>query len=306
MNRERLIEYFEMVMTMEINKINLSNAINAMEAIDCDAKLISELRMISSVKEIYSYKWNSKVSVSRSKTIGTLVGAIGFLVMFIVQPFENMALNALLGMAMILAFPCIGMWMDSRIAVKKKKAEEAALVKKENKERADRNKEIKEKNIIIQEEAVRKKEMVANAIQRFREVYKYTCELLDRMYSENIIYQKYRNIQALSYIYEYLDSKRCDTLEGPNGAYSIYETEVRLDTIITKLDEVISRLGRIVNKQSNLYHAIQRMQGDFTHFIEKIEEGTGKLDEIISNTEITAHASKIIESNQYYDRVWRE
>ena len=81
--------------------------------------------------------------------------------------------------------------------------------------------------------------------------------VMRNIYSYNVIYPKYRNLIAVSSFYDYLMSGRCDTLEGHEGAYNIFETESRLDKIITQLDTVIAHLEQIQRNQYMLYNAIQ-------------------------------------------------
>lgn len=61
-------------------------------------------------------------------------------------------------------------------------------------------------------------------------------------------------------LYEYICAGRCSTLEGHEGAYNLYETEMRLDQIITRLDKVIANLGAIRENQFMLFSAIQDMK----------------------------------------------
>lgn len=58
-------------------------------------------------------------------------------------------------------------------------------------------------------------------------------------------------------LYEYVCAGRCDALEGHEGAYNLLETEIRLDKIVTRLDNVIEMLGRIQQNQYMVYSAIQ-------------------------------------------------
>lgn len=58
---------------------------------------------------------------------------------------------------------------------------------------------------------------------------------LDSLYEMGIIYPKYRNLVAVSTIYEYLSSGRCDRLDGPDGAYNLYEMELRQNIVIGQL-----------------------------------------------------------------------
>jgi len=83
-----------------------------------------------------------------------------------------------------------------------------------------------------------------------------TRALLNKLYSLNIIFAKYHNFVAVCSFYEYFLSGRCSKLEGHEGAYNIYETEIRLDMILTKLDDVIAHLSKIEQNQYTLYDAI--------------------------------------------------
>lgn len=80
---------------------------------------------------------------------------------------------------------------------------------------------------------------------------------LEKMYSYNIVFPKYRNYVMVSSIYEYLCAGRCKTLEGHEGAYNILELEIRLDRIITQLDRVIEELEAIRANQYMLYSCLK-------------------------------------------------
>lgn len=86
--------------------------------------------------------------------------------------------------------------------------------------------------------------------------YDQTNKVLQDLYALDIIYPKYRNIIAVCMFYEYLDSKRCTTLDGHEGAINVYEMELRLNRIIGQLDTVISRLDEISQNQLVLFNAI--------------------------------------------------
>lgn len=80
---------------------------------------------------------------------------------------------------------------------------------------------------------------------------------LKKMYDYNVVFPKYRNYTMISSIYEYLCAGRCTTLEGHEGAYNILEMEVRLDRIITQLDDVLKNLAAIQANQYTLYSCLQ-------------------------------------------------
>ena len=77
------------------------------------------------------------------------------------------------------------------------------------------------------------------------------------LYSKNVIYAKYRNLVTIATLFEYIDSGRCFELEGPNGAYNLYEGELRSDIIISSLSSIISNLEAIRNNQYTLYQSIE-------------------------------------------------
>lgn len=79
---------------------------------------------------------------------------------------------------------------------------------------------------------------------------------LQQLYDINVIFPKYRNLVAISMIYEYLSSGRCDRLDGPDGAYNLYEIELRQNIIIGQLSSIVENLNQIRNNQFTLYNEI--------------------------------------------------
>ena len=58
-------------------------------------------------------------------------------------------------------------------------------------------------------------------------------------------------------LYEYISSGRCSQLEGHKGAYNLYEQEIRMNLILSKLDDVLAHLDRIEGNQYELARAIR-------------------------------------------------
>lgn len=86
---------------------------------------------------------------------------------------------------------------------------------------------------------------------------KETEQALDQFYSVNVLYSKYQNMVAVSTIYEYLASERCYGLTGHEGAYNLYESEIRLGYIIGKLDNIDQNIHEMKHGQQMLYRAVQ-------------------------------------------------
>ena len=83
-----------------------------------------------------------------------------------------------------------------------------------------------------------------------------TRQLLQKAYDKGLLYGKYRNFVAVCSICEYLESGRCSELSGPDGAYNLFEMEIRMNLVITQLNSVISKLDQIQANQVMLYDAI--------------------------------------------------
>lgn len=114
--------------------------------------------------------------------------------------------------------------------------------------------------------------------------------LLNKLYSKNIIFPKYRNFLAIAQIYEYLLSGRCSQLEGPNGAYNLYESELRQNIIIDRLDEIIWQLDRLNRTMNAICGAIQ----ETNYLLGNISNQLGRIE---ANTALTAYNSQCIAHN---------
>lgn len=120
--------------------------------------------------------------------------------------------------------------------------------------------------------------------------FRQTSELLRNYYNLDKLYHKYWGIVPVCTIYEYLDSGRCFTLTGHEGAYNLYENELRLNLIIGKLDEVIYRLDEISNNQRILANEIRNSNA-------KINRISKSLSNIEDNTAMTEYYSSISAAN---------
>lgn len=117
-----------------------------------------------------------------------------------------------------------------------------------------------------------------------------TSNALKKLYSINIIHPKYQNLIAIASFCEYFETGRCTQLEGHEGAYNIFENEVRLDKIITNQERILDSLDQIKNNQYTLYCAMRESQY-------QLERISGKLDRVMSLSEQTAQNSAITAYN---------
>lgn len=143
----------------------------------------------------------------------------------------------------------------------------------------------------------------------------------NKMYSLNVIYPKYRNLVAISSIYDYLVSGRCSVLTGSDGAYSLFESESKTNLILTRLADVVSSLEKIQENQYLLYQQISEINSGIqtlNQSMEKVVTSLAKLEakaddmtkhltsidnkataigssvaSIAENTEVMAHYSRV-------------
>lgn len=120
-----------------------------------------------------------------------------------------------------------------------------------------------------------------------------TRALLEQFYGTTVIYPKYRNLPALTSIYEYFVTGRCEELTGPHGAYNMYEDETRKDTVISQLNTVIDNLEKIKNSQYMLYQQVSSIQQNTASI-------RGELQQIKGYTLVTAELTLL---NAYYARL---
>lgn len=119
---------------------------------------------------------------------------------------------------------------------------------------------------------------------------------LKQLYSEDIIFPKYKNIIAITTINEYLMSGRCDKLEGPDGAYNLYEMELRQNIIIAQLSSILDNLEQIRNNQYTLYKELQK--SNLT--IDEILQETRRMKETTKLTAYFAGVTALAETSPKY------
>lgn len=103
-----------------------------------------------------------------------------------------------------------------------------------------------------------------------QEIINQLCDARAQLLSLGIIYPKYLDIVALTTISEYFETGRCATLVGPDGAYNLYESEIRANRIITQLDQVIASLETIKENQYKAYSVLSQISRDTASISDKM------------------------------------
>ena len=127
-----------------------------------------------------------------------------------------------------------------------------------------------------------------------------------KLYSYGVIYGKYRSYVALSSFLDYFLSGRVSSLDGPDGAYNLYEQESRANIVINKLDVIIDSLENIKENQYFIYNKLQTANSMLalinaqllfnnvlqTEQLEKLDNIVENTATIACNTEVAAFYSK--------------
>lgn len=102
-----------------------------------------------------------------------------------------------------------------------------------------------------------------------------------KMHCSNFIFGKYLDYVSITTLLEYFESGRCSELKGPEGAYNLYESELKQSLIIDKLDDIIKSLDDIKQSQYLLYSAIK----DVEKSVKYLSDETTKIVEVLKNIE---------------------
>ena len=153
-------------------------------------------------------------------------------------------------------------------------------------------------------EGKEKDAIAAEEIAEMENELSKTEKLLEQLYEKNVVYPKYRNMAAMCTIYEYFASGRCDKLEGYDGAYNLYEAEIRQNIIIVSLLAIKRDLEKIRENQYQLYQQMELsnlMVYNVGLEMNKIYETTQSIEKttrsINSNSYLSAQYAKITAVN---------
>lgn len=129
---------------------------------------------------------------------------------------------------------------------------------------------------------------------------KETERLLKAYYDKGVIFEKYRNLVAMTTMYEYFASGRCAELEGPNGAYNLYEQETRQNIIITNLQDINQHLSDIKNNQFVLYQAMNEGLQSLAKVQNDISDMARCVKNIETSSAVSAYFAEVTAMNGIY------
>lgn len=157
-------------------------------------------------------------------------------------------------------------------------------VDEENKKIQIENSKVIEWNKYQRERVVAKQKILAVYHDKLTDIINDTKNTLEEFYDMNIIYPKYRSLIPIASFCDYLKSGVCDELEGHEGCYNKFDLEVRLDTVINKIDDVLDNLDDIKLNQHTLYTEVVECNRKLELISEEIHEMnngiTGSMEEM--------------------------
>ncbi|MBR5272839.1 MAG: hypothetical protein IKU25_05530 [Clostridia bacterium] len=133
----------------------------------------------------------------------------------------------------------------------------------------------------------------------------------NQLYATEVIFGKYRDLTAVTSFYEYLLSGRCEALDGVNGCYNLYESELRANIIINKLEAIGDSLEQIKGNQYMLYSQLSQINTELNSLnstTTAMLNGIRDTAEIfLEHSTVVAHNSAIIAYNSavsaYYSKL---
>lgn len=127
-----------------------------------------------------------------------------------------------------------------------------------------------------------------------------TKGLLNKLYNNGCIYihPKYRNVVAIAQILEYYETGRRDCLEGVNGAYDLFETELRQNLIISNLSQIQKDLNVIQQNQRALYNELQSTNNLLNSMKQEMNQVNKSINDIKINSYITAYNTMAMAKNE--------
>lgn len=158
------------------------------------------------------------------------------------------------------------------------------------------------------------KSMIEKEIEEAHEYLSKLIECRSGLYHLNVIFPKYQNWIALTSFYEYLAAGRCNMLEGHEGAYNIYENEIRANLVVNQLSQIAESLEQVKANQNMIYSelvsinqnidALNTTMNSALQILNNISKNTetmsSALDNISQNTEIIAHNTAV---TAYYSKI---
>lgn len=132
-------------------------------------------------------------------------------------------------------------------------------------------------------------------IEEQEEIYKQlqiAQTQLRQIYSLDVLPPKYRNLNAVATFYEYLETRRCTTIDGHGGIFDTYETE-RIQLLqLEELAQMNTTLSSIEDEQRMICEETRQANQTLSNITNQLSEIERTNQTIARNTAISAAANR--------------
>ena len=290
MGKEELIQYFEDAIALETEIITQENLVSQFEAMSENKKPVLVERKVQAARpDADGFDTETNAATFFLVTFTSIFLFTQLMEFSAVEPsfFSLIGMAIFNGIILAIYLPEKKKWEEKYSEQMDMYNEDCNLCRKENENR-------KEKFAYNQkcwEDSCTK--MRATLEKPLKE----TKENLEKVYAKNTIYPKYRNLPALTSIYEYYVTGRCEELSGPYGAYNLYEDEVRKDKIISQLNTVIANLEQIKQNQYKLYEQVCQIQSNTNRMVWELNAIKGYVIELTNLTALNTYYNGVTALN---------
>ncbi len=115
---------------------------------------------------------------------------------------------------------------------------------------------------------------------------------LSEIYSINALPQKYRTFNAVATLYEYLDTGRCNVVQGHGGIYDTYEIERISLEQLAQMVMMNQTISRIEDNQRYICSELRQANKALSNISSSVKEIQKTNAEIAKNTAISAIANQ--------------
>lgn len=309
LTKKQLLEYLNMGKDLEINKLGLENSIKDLENLDrkkyqeivkplekgdrptFNARPVRAFDLVISIVFLLALPAFIFVMMNYRKYYDSLFSkwfAWDFPDLFASVPI-TIVLLILIFIVLSIVFLIIEFILNITIGRKRY----SSRMKKYTKE-SEKIDETNANQIVLYNE---KKAIIDDRKSNVTKDLKDVEKTLSKYYDLDVIYPKYRNLVALTTFAEYLESGRCKSLYGYTGCYNVYEQELRQNTIIGKLDQILIQLDQIKKVQFATYLAIQQSNAIQSAMLNTCNEMLDETRRENAMLEAQAQDNKIIKRN---------
>lgn len=165
-----------------------------------------------------------------------------------------------------------------------------------NKKRKDEQEEVDALSLVIKKGAEKSLEILRESSNVLKTAEKRTENSLEQLYSLDIIYPKYRYLEACGTFLEYLLSGRANALEataGFVGAYTLFEEELFRGEINNKLDRILQNQKILIRGQKEILDKTNAILNGVNRICRECSEVKKEINRI----------SRIEEINAFYNSV---